>query len=218
MWFFSYSLIAGIGGEIKNMLENIKLILVDTNKEVTNAFIRHFHSFEMVEVHTSPFQQVPEFDCIVRPANSFGIMDGGIDKHIIDFFGTHLMKRVQQYIIENYADEQPIGTSFIIETYHKEHPYLAHTPTMRIPENIENTDHPYKAMKAMLLTVHHHNQTNDRKVYSIACSGLGTMAGNVNPDSAARQMGLAYHHVLYPMKQINWNTAKNRHSEIIQSI
>lgn len=53
---------------------------------------------------------------MVSAANSFGLMDGGIDKCITDFFGDQLPKRVREYIIGEYGGCQPIGTSFIIET------------------------------------------------------------------------------------------------------
>lgn len=69
-------------------------------------------------------------------------MDGGVDAAITQFFGTKLQKKVQQYILENFEGEQPVGTSFIVETgkfFHfsyqsddPKHPYVAHTPTMVI--------------------------------------------------------------------------------------
>jgi hypothetical protein len=57
-------------------------------------------------------------------------MDGGVDAAITLFFGGQLQKKVQKYILENFEGEQPVGTSFIIETDNDKHPYLAHTPTM----------------------------------------------------------------------------------------
>lgn len=53
---------------------------------------------------------------MVSAANSFGLMDGGIDAAITDFFGKQLPVRVQARIISEYGGVQPVGTSFIIET------------------------------------------------------------------------------------------------------
>mgnify|MGYP001045746119 FL=1 len=58
---------------------------------------------------------------------------GGVDAAITVFFGNQLQKRVQQRIVDEFDGEQPIGTSFIITTQDAKHPYLAHTPTMRVP-------------------------------------------------------------------------------------
>ena len=70
---------------------------------------------------------------MVSAANSFGLMDGGVDLAITRFFGVQLMERVQAHILQEYLGEQPIGTSFTIETGHPKHPFVAHTPTMRVP-------------------------------------------------------------------------------------
>lgn len=76
-------------------------------------------------------------------------MDGGVDAGITKFFGTQLQERVQAFIIKNFDGEQPVGTSFLIETNSAKHPFLAHTPTMRIPYSIEGTDYVYLAMKVI---------------------------------------------------------------------
>ena len=60
---------------------------------------------------------------------------------------------------------------------------------MRVPESIKNTDYVYKAMFAMLIAIHRHNLKNSRKIKSVACPGLGTFFGEMQPMEAARQMG-----------------------------
>src|SRR5690348_1291522 len=114
----------------------LKLILVAPNPDLCLAFEQYFAGLPNFEVVNGRFQRVAEYDCMVSPANSFGLMDGGIDAAIIDYFGQGLMRRVQDYIIEYYLGEQSVGTSFIIETGNEKHPYLAHTPTMRVPMEI----------------------------------------------------------------------------------
>src|SRR5215467_4956152 len=136
----------------------IYLILVDPNPYVCDAFKAYFGELPNVEVFQGYFERVPQFDCMVSPANSFGMMDGGIDAAIIRFFGNDLMNKVHEHILNEFFGEQPVGTSIIVETGHAQHPFLAHTPTMRVPANINNTDNVYVAMAAMLRAVHHHNR------------------------------------------------------------
>lgn len=190
------------------------LYLVDVNPEVVLEFDIQFAKYKNVFISLSPFEQLEEFDCLVSPANSFGIMDGGVDKNIIDFFGNDLQSDVHNYILKNFAGEQPIGTCFLIETHHTNHPFLAHTPTMRVPGNIQNTDNIYKAMKAMLLSVCLYNQSSKNKIKSVACPGLGTLTGEVVPTFAVEQMALAYEHILNPPKKIDWTFASYRSKEL----
>src|SRR5688500_3344085 len=109
-----------------------RLILVDPNPQIVEAW-REYFDHPSVEVVAARFEQLPAYDCMVSAANSFGLMDGGVDLAITRFFGYELMDRVQQRIIRDYFGEQPVGTSMLVETGHPAHPWLAHTPTMRIP-------------------------------------------------------------------------------------
>jgi O-acetyl-ADP-ribose deacetylase (regulator of RNase III) len=189
----------------------LKLILVAPDADLADAFQPYFAAFPDVEVVHNYFEWLPAFDCLVSPANSFGMMDGGIDAAITRFFGLDLERRVQRTILDDYLGEQPIGTSFVIETGHPQHPFLAHTPTMRVPMTIKGTDVPYTAMWAMLLAVRKHNHDRpDRAIKSIACPGMGTGIGQVPYAEAARLMALAYDHFLYPPKVINTFVAAER--------
>ena len=192
----------------------IKLILVDPNYAVSTAFQAHFDYLPNVEIANCNFDRLTSYDCLVSPANSFGMMDGGIDAAITKFFGISLMERVQQKILDDYLGEQSVGTSFIIETGHPHYPFLAHTPTMRVPMSIVGTDIPYIAMWAMLLAVEQHNRQAVRSISTIACPGLGTGIGRIPPAEAARQMALAYDHFLYPPKFLNCFVAASRQLQI----
>jgi O-acetyl-ADP-ribose deacetylase (regulator of RNase III) len=195
----------------------IKLILVDPNHSVSTAFKARFDYLPNIEVVNCCFEQLTTYDCLVSPANSFGMMDGGIDAAITKFFGISLMEKVQQKILDDYRGEQSVGTSFIIETGHPQHPFLAHTPTMRVPMQIVGTDIPYVAMWAMLLAVDQHNRSAKRMITSIACPGLGTGIGRITPDESARQMALAYDHFIYPPKFLNCFVAASRQIQIWES-
>ena len=213
----------------------MKLILVDPNPSLCREWRTEFRDCPEVRVHEGYFQDLQKdgWDCLVSAANSFGLMDGGVDGAITAFFGNDLQKRVQRTIAKRWRGEQPIGTSFIARTHHQEFPYLAHTPTMRVPEDISQTDNVYYAMRAMLLTVEQFNEnvvTNARGtlrvlprgyghpdvIHTIVCPGLGTGTGKVSPYKAARQMWAAYYSVYkddpMPTDQEDlWDRAKGRH-------
>ena len=152
---------------------------------------------------------------MVSAANSFGLMDGGVDLAIIRYFGLELMDAVQDRILKDFRGEQPVGTSFVIETGHDRHPYLAHTPTMRVPMAITRTDNVYLAMWAMMLAVERHNASGEgRRIETVACPGLGTATGRMPFDEAARQMSCAYRHFLSPPKAISWPYATGRQDAV----
>ena len=191
-----------------------RLILVDHKILLCEAWNELFADLPNVEVVEGNFEQIPEFDCIVSPANSFGLMDGGVDAHITRIFGNSLMHAVQQHIIREYLGEQPVGTSFIISTGHAKHPWLAHTPTMRVPMEIAHTDNTYLAMWALLRAVHHHNLSSESAIRSVVCTGLGTGTGRVPPREAARQMALAYRNYLSPPSYMDWRYADKRQTGV----
>jgi len=191
-------------------MAQLKLILVSPEPLLCAEFREQFKELPRVEVVDGYFEQVPEYDCLVSPANSFGLMDGGMDAAITRFFGDALPERVQQRILEDYRGEQPVGTSIIVETRHPKHPYLAHTPTMRIPMPVARTDYAYLAMWAMLLAIRRHNRDAERRINTVACPGLGTGVGRMPFPEAARQMALAYRNYLSPPASITVQFARER--------
>lgn len=192
----------------------LNLILVDPKPALCDAFRKHFAGLPNVEVVTGRFEQLPAYDCMVSAANSFGLMDGGVDAAIIQYFGDELQQRVQERILDEFLGEQPVGTSLIIKTGHPQHPFIAHTPTMRIPMDIAHTDHVYLAMWAMLLAIRHHNEISEKQIHIVACPGLGTATGHVPYLQAARQMALAYAHFLNPPRTLDWRFAEKRQMDI----
>ena len=124
------------------------------------------------------------------------------------------MHRVQSRIIDEYLGEQPIGTCMIVETGDQYHPYLAHTPTMRVPMTVSETDNAYTAMWALLTAIHRHNHTNDQKIESVLCAGFATGIGAVPYDKAAAHMAVAYRRFLASPQVIDWAYADERHAEV----
>lgn len=195
-----------------------RLILVDIKEEVVAAWRVAFDGEPGVEVVQGPFERLPEFDAVVSPANSFGLMDGGIDLAISRFFGWDLMDAVQARIRAEYFGEQPVGTAMIVGTNDEKHPYLIHAPTMRVPMDIRGTDYAYLAMLAVLRSVRDHNRVQTRRIDTVACSGLGTATGKLEPRVAAAQMVLAWRVARELDPQCNWIIAKHRRDEVAATL
>ena len=88
-------------------MAELDLILVSPEPLLCAEFREQFKDLPRVEVVDGYFERLPEFDCLVSPANSFGLMDGGMDAAITRFFGDGLQQRVQQRILAEYLGEQP---------------------------------------------------------------------------------------------------------------
>ncbi len=197
----------------------MKLILCDTNITLCKEWEALFAQEKNVEVINARFEDVEEYDCLVSPANSFGLMDGGMDAAIIKYFGPSLAKNVRIRIAYEFCNEQPVGTSVIVPTGNEKHPWLAHTPTMRVPQNIQGTDNVYNAMRAMLIAVQKGTTLWDIKeeppyqmyarrhvISSVLCPGLGTCTGQMTEAEAAWQMYCAWRNTMYPYK-VTWEKA-----------
>ena len=197
-------------------MSELRLILVDPKAGVCRSFERAFRGLPGVEVVETYFEHLAEFDCVVSPANSFGLLDSTLDHSVSDFFGEALAERVRERILDEFLGEQPVGTSLIVETGHPRHPYIAHTPTMRYPALATETDNAYTAMWTALLAVRRHNRTSPRPIRTLACPDLGAPAEWMRSSEAARQMAIAYRNFIHPPDALTWDLANQRHHELLR--
>ena len=131
---------------------------------------------------------------MVSPANSFGIMDGGLDAAIRDVLGFQVQQRVQRVIVENHHGELPIGCAEVVATGDERWPVLVVAPTMRIPESVAQTLNAYLAFRAVVLAC------KRAGVKSVVCCGLATGIGGMEPQRAAVQMRMALIHATGPAR------------------
>jgi O-acetyl-ADP-ribose deacetylase (regulator of RNase III) len=116
--------------------------------------------------------------------------------------------------MDEFFGEQPVGSAFILPTGDPKLPFLCHAPTMRVPGNIEGTDKVYSATWAALLAVQTHNRTSDQRIDVVALPAMGTGFGGVPCDEAARQMAVAYRHLLEPPHRLDWDFVARRQRAI----
>ena len=179
----------------------MEIVLLERNinkYQILKNTFRHEKEIEVVNDELAHFLDTNNIECIVSPANSFGLMDGGYDLAISEYFGNSLQKKVQKYIIDNYYGEQPVGTSFIIKI-DKTNKYLIHTPTMRIPEPIVDKTIIYQCMRTTLMEAYKNN------IKSIVIPMFGGSAGEVDPLTISKLMLLAYKQIKNPDKKISWD-------------
>ena len=192
----------------------MQLILVDRGKDFSEALRSQFRLHPEVQIVCGRFEDLPSFDCVVTAGNSFGLMDAGMDLAVVRYFGRSVMELIQNRILEDYLGEQPVGTCILVPTGHPAHPFVAHAPTMRVPMNIQGTDHIYLAMWAVLTAIHRHNRSGAQKIDCLACPGLSTGTGGVDSLEAALQMFLAYEHFQQPPQHLNPSVAQKRHERV----
>lgn len=196
----------------------MKIYLLDINKEMTDAWSKYFlqPDVEIVNYDFATFMNKhPNIEAIVSPANSFGLMDGGYDKAITNYFGSQLMETVQSVILKDWFGEQPVGTSISVPIlnrfYYKyieedekaiqQNPILIHTPSMRTPEQIIDSRIVYQCMRTTLI------EAIKQGVDSIVIPAFGGLTGRVPYDVIAKMMFLAYNQIYNQPKELGWGYA-----------
>jgi O-acetyl-ADP-ribose deacetylase (regulator of RNase III) len=173
-----------------------RLFLVDDKAKLVGLWREAFAPFPEVVPECADFF-AREADALVSPANSFGVMDGGLDLAIRNRLGRAVETAVRERIRAEHHGELPVGSAEIVATEHPVWPYLVCAPTMRVPENISGTLNAYLAFRAALLAVRRHNQRSpEQAIASLVCPGLGTGVGRLDPGRCAVQMRTAYESLL----------------------
>jgi O-acetyl-ADP-ribose deacetylase (regulator of RNase III) len=174
-----------------------KIYLVDRTAALVAAWSEAFEGFSNVSCTCGDYFSI-EADAMLSPANSFGIMDGGLDLAIRDALGFQVQEVAQRAIIERHHGELHVGEAEIVPTNDKRWPFLVVAPTMRVPENISQTVNAYVAFRAALLAVRRHNAAGHPVIRTMLCPGLGTGIGCLEPRRCAAQMRVALKQVSDP--------------------
>lgn len=177
-----------------------KIYLLERDARKCSFFHLYFDSAPEAETVLDDFFRFMEtctVQCVVSPANAFGLMDGGYDLAITRWFGDQLQKRVQQYILDHFWGEQPVGTSFLLDAG-RDGQLLIHTPTMRTPQRILDPRVIYQCMRTTLMCAAEHS------VESIVIPLFGGSTGGVRPQLAAEMMWRAYRQLRDPPERLDW--------------
>ena len=192
-----------------------KLYLIDSKPELCDKWRQVFSRYPEVEVLTGDYFQ-QSADAIVSPANSFGIMDGGLDLAIRNELGFQVETDIQEVILKKYHGEMPIGIAEIINTNHNKWSYLIAAPTMRIPENVAFTLNAYIAFRAILIAIKSFNESMPYgPIKSLVCSGLGTGIGSMEATKCAAQMRAAYKLIKEPARISSYEEIHKSHQSLL---
>lgn len=175
----------------------LRVILVDREGPLAAAWREAFRDVTEVEVVRGDYFSTPA-EAMVSPANSFGVMDGGLDLAIRDGLGLHVEQRVRERIASAHHGELPVGVAEIVETNDARWPLLVCAPTMRVPEDASRTLNAYLAFRAILLALARYGRERGAPVRSVVCPGLCTGVGATAPRRCAAQMRVAWRQVTGP--------------------
>lgn len=201
---------------VKTRFKQTKIILCDSQSSICNAWKERFGKYSNIFIYHDYFENVINYletnnknnddIAIVAPANSYGLMDGGYDKAIINYFGNALKIKVQQEILERFCGEQPVGTSFAVNIPNHESCVLIHTPTMRRPTAIRDSSIVYHCTRSSLLCAI--NQMCD----TIILPAFGGLTGGVPAGDVAFYMERAVAQLMNPPLDIStWDYVRNHH-------
>lgn len=201
----------------------MQIILTSLHPDLAEAWERFNSELPNVSVHYGSIFDV-KCDAVVSPANSFGFMDGGIDRAYSNIFGWHVQRNLQDLIKQRHHGELLVGAAEIVSTGNSKIPYLISAPTMRVPMVLKNTINPYLAARAALLLVKYgtfpdgpyKDQPVAQQVKSLAFPGLGTGVGRVEPNTCANQVRQAIEEVILEKYSFprNWSEAQTLHQKL----
>lgn len=182
----------------------MKIYLLDIDKSMTDEWEKEFgndYGIEIVNDNFKHFMDTHEdIDGIVSPANSFGIMDGGYDKAIINYLGENAQTNVYTILDLLFDGYQPIGTSCPISFYKYT---ILHTPTMRYPEEIIDKRVIFDCMYNCLVCAKKAN------LKSIVIPAFGACTGKVPRSTVAKLMHLAYDVFINQEACCSWRAVNN---------
>ncbi|KAI0072984.1 macro domain-like protein [Panus rudis PR-1116 ss-1] len=174
------------------------------------------------------------FDCVVSPANSFGIMDGGYDMALSLAFQVGkdiwaLTNSVQDVLKRRHRGYLPPGSCTLVPLSSQltssnclNCTVLAVVPTMRVPEPVAwHVDLVYDSMWNLLTALWQWNLDiedgvrNGKKIERVLMTGLATGCGEIGAKRCARQMILAVRHFAEGWgDHPRWNDVGKRVTEI----
>ena len=169
-------------------------VFCDIDTEIINTLKNYFASVKEIDFKVGDLLESAS-NVVISPANSYGFMDGGIDKDYVSFFGDGLQQKVLERVRRRPEGYLSVGASELIHTGHKKIPYLILAPTMIHPEMIPAYN-VFRAFRAALKCIRDHKLN-----YPIYTPGFGTGVGGVEPDESARMMFEAYNAVFEKKKR-----------------
>lgn len=205
-------------------MDDIRIAFNVLHPDTAAAFAHAFRDAPNVIVDRKDICQSTA-DCVVTAGNSFGYMDGGVDGAVNSMLSAfdadeRIDAAVRRQIAARYFGEQPVGTCLLLETKHPRVRWLAHAPTMRLPEDVGGTLNAYAAFRAALTEILLHNKrpidytTQPSRIRSVLTTAFCTGAGSMSAEKSARQMRAAYDSMVAPSYGYDWKQVWSAHRSL----
>lgn len=129
----------------------MNLIIFDiTTKFIDEANRLKKYNIKVINIDANDLIKKHNVGAIVSPANSFGFMNGGIDKVYMQMFPgiqNSVQSKISGFNIKDKSNINylPIGSAIVVPTQNNTCPYLISAPTMFMPGSITNTNNVYSA-------------------------------------------------------------------------
>lgn len=167
----------------------------DLDKKLLKEYKKLFNKLPQhikVQVLTEPVdvRTIKDIDVFVSPANSFGVMDGGIDEIYMEMF-----QGIQEFIQDEIKQKSflkfygkhtlPVGSAFLSRFKNIQ---IVCAPTMSTPQNIERSpQNVYYAMYAIIKVCEH---LSDDTIVGVP--GLGTGVGGLSGNESGHEIFKAF--------------------------
>lgn len=177
---------------VKPVKPPLKVVLVDVNAKVVEAWLAAFADTPEVEICKGSLlgQNV---DAWVSPTNSRGRMDGGVDAVIKRHLGAGIQLRVQRAIRNQFGGSLPVGSAVCVPSGATNPKFLISTPTMvQSVQNVSETLNVALACAAAFQAIHMQNEKKPGSIESVALVGMGAATGGVPPRVCANLMWTGY--------------------------
>jgi O-acetyl-ADP-ribose deacetylase (regulator of RNase III) len=145
------------------------VLVSDRNKRIVDLIKTYDCTFEAEIGDPLAF----DIDAVVSPANTAGIMNGGYDATLRNYFGVSIEYRVRESLKEKPL---AVGEARAIQTAHKKVQWLIVAPTVSIAAD-GLSGHASVAYSAAYSAVTEANRVGAKK---LGMTGLGTGAGGLN--------------------------------------
>lgn len=193
-----------------------KIILFDINPEMTKAW---FEEFGDVEIHTGDFRELRETNkydniALCSAGNSFGIMGGGLDLAIANYF-PGVEEMVRGSIRDHYNGECNVGQGSALPLLEEQRPfrYLFYIPTMIAPIQLNNSFNVYLATQCAM-RLYDMALARQSNIDTLAMPGFGGLCGGLPPKQIAQTMKLAIERHIKPLNIQTHGAMRTAYNEL----
>ena len=160
-----------------------KIIFYSIDERLCCEWSKTFNNIEEVEVQHSSFEDI-KATYVVTAGNSYGIMTGGIDLAVRNYYGYGIQDAIQEILFFNLKHKLDVGSNIIISTKDIDKPNLVYAATMEYPKIIDK--------KVVYKTTYNILKSCYKLDGNIAICGLGAGTGKVPAEDVALENYKAY--------------------------